>query len=160
LERFIELAKSRLKERHVFIIIGKLDNSEYGKSLKMMINNTKNILYLGEKTNDFINDYLKYCFVLINTSESEGFSNTFIQAWLQGVPVISLNSDPDNIISQHRLGYYCSSDITKINLYLNKLISDYDLYSEISFNCFSYAVDNFSIKNNMEKLRSILYSRS
>jgi glycosyltransferase involved in cell wall biosynthesis len=160
LEVFINLAKNYVKEAHKFIIIGKLEDSKYGKSLKAMIDSTENISYLGEKTNDFINSYLKHCFVLINTSESEGFSNTFIQAWLQGIPVISLSSDPDDIISQYDLGYYCHSDINMVDYYLNKLIVDRDSYFEISRNCFSYAINKFSIKNNMEILRDILYSRS
>jgi glycosyltransferase involved in cell wall biosynthesis len=159
LEVFINLAKNYVGEAHKFIIIGKLEDSKYGKSLKAMIDSTKNILYLDEKTNDFINSYLKHCFVLINTSESEGFSNTFIQAWLQGIPVISLDSDPDGIISQYDLGYYCHSDINKIDYYLNKLIADRDLYFEISRNCFSYAINKFSVKNNMGILRNALYSR-
>jgi glycosyltransferase involved in cell wall biosynthesis len=157
LDLFINLAKNHARKSHQFVIIGRLEDSKYGKSLKTMIDSVENILYLGEKTIDFINEYLKHCFVLINTSDSEGFSNTFIQAWLQGVPTISLNSDPDDIITQHNLGYYCCSDISKLDYYLNKLIIDKKLYSKLSYNCFYYAVNKFSIKRNMQILRNVLY---
>jgi hypothetical protein len=34
----------------------------------------------------------------------EGFSNTFIEAWLRGVPVVSLTEDPDGLIRNRGLG--------------------------------------------------------
>jgi glycosyltransferase involved in cell wall biosynthesis len=42
---------------------------------------------------------------LLNTSHHEGFSNTFLEAWSVGTPVISgVQVNPDSIISKHDLG--------------------------------------------------------
>jgi len=41
--------------------------------------------------------------VLLNTSESEGFPNAFLQAWQHGTPVVS-HFDPDQIIDRQGLG--------------------------------------------------------
>lgn len=41
--------------------------------------------------------------IFLNTSEIEGFPNTFLQAWVRGVPVVAF-FDPDSLIKQRQLG--------------------------------------------------------
>jgi glycosyltransferase involved in cell wall biosynthesis len=51
--------------------------------------------------------------MLVNTSRIEGFPNTFIQAWLSGIPVATLGVDPDGVIRRRRIGIVCS-DVTDL----------------------------------------------
>jgi glycosyltransferase involved in cell wall biosynthesis len=41
---------------------------------------------------------------VVNTSRLEGMPNVFLEAWARGVPVLSLEFDPDNVIAGRGLG--------------------------------------------------------
>ncbi|MBN8686064.1 MAG: glycosyltransferase family 4 protein [Chitinophagales bacterium] len=51
---------------------------------------------------------------LVNVSRFEGFPNIFLEAWANGIPVISLNVDPGNVISENGLGIFCNGDLQRL----------------------------------------------
>jgi len=64
-----------------------------------------NVALVGHVPFAAIAAYFERARVLLCTSESEGFPNTFLQAWGRGVPVVS-TVDPDEVICRHGLGYH------------------------------------------------------
>ncbi|WP_456867479.1 glycosyltransferase family 4 protein [Galbibacter sp. BG1] len=155
LELFIKLANSLREFDLKFTIIGNIPNNNYGSILRKNISENTNIDYIGSKDNIFINNYLMKAGLLINTSESEGFSNTFIQAWLCGTPVLSLNSDPNNVIKKYGLGRFCEGDFSLLEKYLFELL-DTEKYDDLSSHCVKIAEDNFLIEKNIEKFIKII----
>lgn len=80
--------------------------------------------YLGELGQSEVNSFLATSHLLINTSEFEGFSNTFIQAWMRAVPVLSLNADPDGLLRERGLGYCAGGDEEALAGEMARLLRD------------------------------------
>ncbi len=51
-----------------------------------------------------MDEYYRGARALLNTSDFEGFPNTYLHAWAHGVPVITIGVDPDRIIVTHGIG--------------------------------------------------------
>jgi glycosyltransferase involved in cell wall biosynthesis len=65
--------------------------------------------------------------VFLNTSSIEGFPNTFLQAWIRGVPVVSF-FDPDGMVHRLQLGRIATS-VDDMREALRGLL-DVDVYRE------------------------------
>ena len=74
--------------------------------------------------------------VFINTSEIEGFPNTFLQAWIRGVPVVSF-FDPDDVIRREGLGHAAGS-LDEMEGAVTRLMSDPQTWLETSARCRAY----------------------
>jgi glycosyltransferase involved in cell wall biosynthesis len=74
--------------------------------------------------------------VFVNTSEAEGFPNTFWQAWIRGVPVVSF-LDPDDVIRREGLGYAVAS-LKEMGDAAQHLATDSQAWHETSARCRAY----------------------
>ena len=74
--------------------------------------------------------------VFVNTSDSEGFPNSFLQAWASGTPVVSF-FDPDNIIWREGLGMAVRS-LEAMASAVEALASDPLRWRETSERCIAY----------------------
>jgi len=63
----------------------------------------ENLHFVGAVPYSEVNAYFSRAKLFLNTSDSEGFPNSFLQAWVRGVPVVSF-FDPDGFISSFGLG--------------------------------------------------------
>ena len=99
-ELFVELA-SQFSERAdiEFIAIGGYQDESYAELMERACRQD-NFRYYGQLDNSEVNAILARAHVVVNTSEFEGFSNTFVQAWLREVVVLSLNSNPSAILTR------------------------------------------------------------
>jgi glycosyltransferase involved in cell wall biosynthesis len=108
-EAFVRLARELRGCRDVrFVMVGArapdAGNEGWQNTLLRDIEDTPNLRYLGHLPQDDVNALLATSHVFVNTSTQEGFPNTFIQAWLRDVAVVSLQVDPDGVLDRERVG--------------------------------------------------------
>jgi len=63
-----------------------------------------NLELLDPAPHRIIQERIARAVALVNTSRLEGMPNVFLEAWALGVPVLTLEFDPDGVVARHGLG--------------------------------------------------------
>jgi glycosyltransferase involved in cell wall biosynthesis len=80
--------------------------------------------------------------IFLNTSQIEGFPNTFLQAWVRGVPVVTF-FDPDSLVKEKQLGR-TASDLDDMVDAIQSLLNDAEERQRAGERSRAYAVAQFS----------------
>lgn len=95
--------------------------------------------------------------VLVNTSVSEGFPNTYIQAAMQSVPIVSLEANPDDILHRYAMGYCTYGDIEALKQRLVEFCANDDLTTTMGRNGHEYVAKNHDITKQAQQFISLLF---
>lgn len=155
-EIFIQLAEELREVRDVqFVMIGQpLGDPVWIKEVKSKIERLDNLLYMGGQSQEVVNETLSRAHIFVNTSIHEGFANTFIQAWLRKVPVLSLSVNPDGVFDQEEIGIYAGS-YGRLKESLVKLLNDDSLRENMGEKAQVYAKEKHS-SANLKRLVEII----
>ncbi len=156
-ELFVKLAeKFGYREDIDFILIGRpYAKKNLQRKLAGKIRKVKNLRYIGEQTLGQTNRIIEDSHVLVNTSQYEGFPNTFIQAWMRKVPVVSLSVDPDNVLEKKRIGFH-SKTFKSLVKDLDGLLKNKRLREQMGMRARQYALETHALEKNRDKLIDIL----
>jgi glycosyltransferase involved in cell wall biosynthesis len=81
-----------------------------------------NLRYLGHVPFADIDAYFRSAALLVCTSQVEGMPNVFLQAWSQGIPVVT-TYDPDGLVARNGLGL-CAADAEGLVEAIGGLMAD------------------------------------
>lgn len=86
--------------------------------------------------------------IYINTSlpESDGLPNSFLQAWANATPVLSLNHDPNNWMSQYDIGYCAHGDFNKLLSKCKSLMENPIILKQMGVRAQRFIQNNFDPK--------------
>jgi len=110
---------------------------------------------LGLESPEEVNEILKNSLFMLNTYESEGFSENFMRAWSQGKPTISLYFDPEGIIERENLGFY-SRNFEQFVSDTQRLIQNDALRNQMGKKAEKIAMDLFDPEENVKRLETFL----
>lgn len=151
-ELFIRLAEELRNCRGMeFIMIGKQGQGYWQSELESKMDELNNLRYLGEMPIDEVNKILCESHILVNTSMYEGFPNTFIQAWLRKMAVVSLEVDPDGILERENIGFH-SRTFDRMVRDVDELVNHREIREEIGERAQKYALENHRVEDNLKRL--------
>jgi glycosyltransferase involved in cell wall biosynthesis len=152
-EAYIDLARSLQDTGIDFLMVGKIISSKYNN----LLNDSflpPNVQYLGTKQYPEVNGIIQEALFLVHTTYGpEGFPNVFIQAWLQGKPVVSLYCDPDNLIQNNKLGYF-SRNVEQLIKDTKVLIDNETLRHELGQRAKTFAEGHFNPEKNIRRFET------
>lgn len=156
-ELFLRLAERFPNERFTMILARADGNPDLFEAIKKEVAAIKNIVLIERVPFEKIDDYFKKAEIFVNTSESEGFPNTFIQAAKNKTPIISLNVNPDNIINRYEIGLFAKGDFNAAVEFLSRLLDDKNIWDIYAKNSFCYADKYHNIKEVLNKHKELFF---
>jgi glycosyltransferase involved in cell wall biosynthesis len=155
-EAFLRLAARFVGRSDVeFVMLGApADNPIWVSAIEERIRSSANVRYEGHVPPSEVNARLATAHLLVNTSTTEGFSNTFIQAWARDVPVVSLHVDPDGVFSSCSPSLHAGNEQRLFEL-VERLLGDDELRTRLAGDCRRTALEQYT-EDNAERLVEIL----
>lgn len=154
LEDFLNLADTCRDLEAKFVIVGRPSIGSYQEILERRIQSLDNVSYLGELSFEEVNDLISQSSIFVHTSLIEGFPNTYIQAWMREVPVVSIHFDPDQIMVNNGFGYH-SKNCRQLRKDVRRLYMNKELRMKMGKKARKYAVENFDISQVGKKYESL-----
>lgn len=107
-----------------------------------------NVSVHGQVPYHDVNEFYEQARVYVNTSEIEGFPNSYLQAWVRGTPVVAY-FDPDGLIAREGLGVAVSTQEELIEA-IRTLTTDATRWREASQRCRDFMKRRFSEDHVLE----------
>jgi len=138
----LELA-TEIPQYNIHMVGGPISGSRpFYYQIEKQASNMNNVHFHGQIPYQEVNNYFEYAKVFINTSDTEGFPNSYLQSWVRGTPVIAF-FDPDRIIEKEGLGRTVSS-LDEMKDAILTLLSDASEWQKMSFRCLEFMKKEFN----------------
>jgi glycosyltransferase involved in cell wall biosynthesis len=156
---FIDLARRCRDLPAQFLMIGEVQEEPFHAILKAAVSELPNFRYDGLIPLDRVGEYFRRAYLFISTSISEGYPTTFIKAWQQGVPVISLhNVNPEHLITEKGFGVLAGS-LDEMEAAVRRLIRAPEQRDRMGAEAYTFARREYNLTTTVDKLEGLLRDR-
>ena len=150
---FVDLARQMPDEKFVMICQRATGDNNYDQ-LCQQARDTKNLDFHERIPFHEIDAFFQRAKILVNTSSSEGFPNTFIEACKAQTAILSYNVNPDGFLDEFNCGICADGDKEKLIKALNELLTD-QRYAELGANGRKYVEEKHDITKIVEQYKSV-----
>jgi glycosyltransferase involved in cell wall biosynthesis len=137
-----------------FDLVGPLYSDEWAQTVAQRARGMRNVTLHGPITRDQVTVFYQKAACLCCTSDYEGFPNTFLEAWSNGLPIVS-TFDPESLIEKKRLGIVAKS-VSELQTALRSLMKPGGDYRGFSENAYNYFRENHILEAVIPKYELVL----
>ena len=152
--KFLDLAKRFPDEKFVMICQRAMEDSNYDL-LKGRAAEISNVEFIERVGFHEVDRYFQRAKVFVNTSDSEGFPNTFVEACKCATAILSLNVDPDDFLTRYSCGVACDGSEQQLDDGLKFLLGQ-NRCIEVGQNGRRYAEEHHDISKIVEQYKKLL----
>jgi glycosyltransferase involved in cell wall biosynthesis len=155
---FLELAR-RCPDIHFTMICQRATGDQQYMQLVHQVSGIANLEFIENVPFDRMSDFYQRAQVLVNTSDAEGFPNTFIEACQYEVPILSLAVDPDGFLTTYDCGVCCHGDMDAMAMSLQSLLQGHR-YQRLGQQARAYVEANHDIARVAKVYKTVFQSLS
>lgn len=152
----LDLAEEFPEEDFVVISPRTSSTEQFYNRIERRAEEINNINLIERVPRDQIQEYFDNAKIFLNTSENEGFPNTFVEAGIGYTPILSYKVDPDSFIQLEDCGFSCSGDYQELKLRLEDMLENEDERRRKGRNCREYVEKNHDITNNIQTVKAVI----
>ncbi|MBU1919337.1 glycosyltransferase family 4 protein [bacterium] len=141
-----------------FIMAGRTQRPYQDAQIKQLESTIANFTWVGQLSREEAARQYSAAHLFVCTSMSEGFSNTFIEAWMHGVPVLSTGVDPGGYLREQGLGF-CVDSLDQLEAAVRDLIKNQEKRKAIGEKARMVANNDFNLGKNADIFESIVTER-
>lgn len=151
-QRLLELA--RLCPDIKFYMVMNMSNQDLFREI--VLSKPSNVELIEQVPFAEMDQLFSRSWILINTSEFEGFPNTFLQAAKAGTPILSWYVDPDQFIAREKCGKVVEGEVEIAKDFLLHLRRNESEWMELSKSLSTYVQKNHDLARNVSLLKTTL----
>ena len=152
---FLELAVSLPQYKFVMICPAAFGDKDY-QSLRDTAAAIDNLEFVEGVGFFDIERYFSDARLFVNTSENEGFPNTFIQAAKAGVPIVSYKVNPDDFLNVYDCGRCARGDYVRLTVLVDQIAGNEQLNSTLGQNALKYVREHHNVEHIAGVYKNIL----
>ncbi|APX96588.1 glycosyltransferase family 4 protein [Natronorubrum daqingense] len=147
--RFLELAKSAPEIQFVMVAQPSNDGSHH-EHVMAEAANVDNLRFVDTVRPDKIHKYYRKASLLVNTSDYEGFPNTFLEAWRYETPVVSLYYSHDDAFTAGNAGFR-SGSIDQLRKDVAELCNNDETRAKMGTDARAFLKDNYLLEKVVDQ---------
>lgn len=152
-QRFLELAAAFPRERFVMVCPRATGDSDYDR-LRRRAGELENLTFYEHVGFEQMDAIFAEAKVLVNTSDSEGFPNTFIQAGKAAAAILSDTVNPDGVLTSRTIGLCGDGTPETLAANLRRLLTD-GLWRQLGQNGLRYVRQHHAIETLIESYKQL-----